>query len=108
MRIKPLIFPLSVLALAIGFQTASAGAIRYAGKQIAVGTTSAVSAAASGGKTIAAGVATAGQVTGGWVSNHAGPVGNGIMTGVRGTKNFSVKVANGTSSFARKAWKIIW
>jgi len=85
---------LTALALFWGTQDAQAGAIRYAGKKLAKGTTTVAS-------TTAGGVASAGKAAGGVVATGAG----GFAKSVKATPGV---LARGTKAAAKGMAKAIW
>lgn len=101
MRLKLLIFSLGLMVMSLSAQIARAGAIRYAGKEIAKGTSGIAATAATGGEAVAGGVATVGKVTGGAVKT------GGTAT-VRGMEATPGVVAHGTKTVAKKIWKAVW
>jgi hypothetical protein len=94
LRLRFLVMFLIALALSWGTQDAQAGAIRFAGKKLAKGTTTVAS-------TTAGGVASAGKATGGAVATGAG----GFAKGVKATPGV---LARGTKAAAKGIAKAIW
>lgn len=94
--------------LALWAPGVQAGAVRYAGKEIAKGSTAVASAAASGGATVAGGVASAGHSTKGAMSGPASAVGNGATTVAKGVVATPGVVARGSKSAAKTIWHGIW
>jgi hypothetical protein len=94
LRPRILVMFLTALALAWAAQDAQAGAIRFAGKKLAQGTTTVASATAGG-------VATAGKATGGVVATGAG----GLAKGAKASPGL---LARGTKAVAKGIAKAIW
>jgi hypothetical protein len=94
LRLRILVMFLTALALSWAAQDAQAGAIRYAGKKLAKGTTTVASTAAGG-------VASAGKATGGVVVTGAG----GLAKGAKATPGV---LARGTKAAAKGIAKAIW
>jgi len=94
MRFTTPVMLLAALAICWAAQDAHAGAIRFAGKKLAKGTTTVASATAGG-------VATAGKATGGVVATGAG----GFAKGAKATPRL---LARGTKAAAKGVAKAIW
>jgi hypothetical protein len=103
---------LTGLAVALAFTAlslpAKAGAIRYVGGQVAKGSSAAVSAAASGGSTVAGGVATAGKSTGNILAKGADATADGAAAVGKAVVATPGAVAHGTKAAAKSVWKAIW
>jgi hypothetical protein len=108
MRLRLLAVLAVALATAAMTPQAQAGAIRYAGKQVAKGTTAVASAAASGGSTVAGGVETAGKSTGNFVVKGADATADGATAVGKGVISAPGVVAHGTKAASKAVWKAIW
>ncbi|MGE5327530.1 MAG: hypothetical protein ACM3NO_10865 [Deltaproteobacteria bacterium] len=103
-----------IFALAVGFAVATlappaqAGVIRYAGSKIADGSSAVVSAAASGGSTVAGGVATAGKSTGNVAVKGADATADGAVAVGKGVVATPRVVAHGTKAAGKAIWKAVW
>ena len=106
MKVFVILFAAAVLLLFT--PQAQAGAIRYAGRQIAKGTTAVTSAAASGGATVAGGVAAAGKTTGGVIAKGAGATAEGTVAVGHGVVAAPGAVAHATKVAGKAIWKALW
>jgi len=93
-RLRILVMFLTALAFFWAAEDGQAGAIRFAGKKLAKGTTTVASATAGG-------VASAGKATGGVVATGAG----GLAKGAKATPGV---MARGTKAAAKGIAKAIW
>jgi hypothetical protein len=101
MRVKLGVLSLSAFALLWVARPASAGVVRAAGEGIGKGSVAVAQTTANAAQTAAGGVATVGKETPGVVKSGAVGVGKGAAAAPR-------LAYRGTTTAAKKVWKVIW
>lgn len=108
MRFRFFAVLVAAIALAVLVPQAQAGALRYAGNQIAKGTSAAASVAAAGGASVAGTAESAGVATGGAFVNAAYATAHGAKTVGKAALKAPVMVGRGVASASKAIWKAAW
>jgi hypothetical protein len=114
---------MAVVLLLWGVPLARAGAIRYAGSEIAKGTNAAAMTATARGMSAADHIQSAAKATGGTLSHAAGEAGHGVVSFgktagdgasdgvaavIQGAKSAPEVAARGTTTAAGAIWHAVW